>query len=81
MIIRKVQEQIYHYKLSRPCTVVVINDYHVSAIPAGVEGRYRCKDKKHFDEINQSETDVFEIIATYIKVVTKDRQLIITALR
>ena len=28
--------------------------------------------------MNQSKTDTFEIIATYINIVTKDRELVIT---
>ena len=32
---------ILSYKHSRPCTVGLINEYHVSVIPAGVEGRCR----------------------------------------
>ena len=30
--------------------------------------------------MNQSKTDAFEIIATHIKVVTKDREFILTVL-
>ena len=55
----------HDYKLNRLCTVGVINEYHVSAIPAGHKGTFRCKEKERFDDINQSKTDVFEIIATY----------------
>ena len=80
MIIIDVSEQFYHYKLSRTFTVVVIYKYHVSAIPAGVEGRCRCEEKEHFDEINQSKTDAFEIIANYIKIIKKDKELIIAVL-
>lgn len=55
----------HDYKLNRLCTVDAINEYHVSAIPAGLKGTCRCKKKELFDDINQSKTDVFEIIATY----------------
>ena len=67
----KKSERFYHYKLSRPCTVVVINEDHVSVIAAGVAGRFKCKEIERFDGKNQSKTDAFEIIATYIKVVRK----------
>ena len=80
MIIAKSRERFYHYKLSQPCTVVVINEYHVSTIAAGVAGRCKCKDNECADEMNQSKTYAFEIIATYIKVVTKDREFILTVL-
>ena len=72
MIIIQFQEQFYHYKTSRPCTVGVINEYHVSIILARVQWRCRCKDNERFDDINQSKIDGFEIVATYIKIVTKD---------
>ena len=80
MIIIKFQEQFYHYKTSRPCTVGVINEYHVSIIPAGTQRRFRFKDNERFDEINQSKTDQFKIIATYTKIVIKDKYLFITVL-
>ena len=72
MIIIKFQEHFYLYKTSRPCTVGVINEYDVSIILAGVQWRCRCKGNERFDEINQSKIDGFEIVATYIKIVTKD---------
>ena len=64
MIIAKSRERFYHYKLSQPCTVVVINEYHVSTIAAGVKGTCKCKENECFDEMNQSKTDAFGIIAT-----------------
>ena len=64
MIITKRREQFYHHKVSRSCTVVVINEHHVSAIAAGVEGTYKCKENECFDEMNQSKSDAFEVIAT-----------------
>ena len=64
MIIIESRERFYHYKLSRPCTVAVINEYHVSTIAADVEGTCKCKENECFDEMNQSKTDAFEIIVT-----------------
>ena len=64
MIIIKVSQQFYHYKLSPPGKVGAIHERHVFTILAGVKGRCRCKEKVCFDEINQSKTDAFEIIAT-----------------
>ena len=78
MIIIKIQERFYHSIFSKPCTVVVINEYHFWFIITGVKERCRCKQKECFDDMNQSKTDTFEIIATYINIVTKDRELVIT---
>ena len=67
MIIIKSLEQFCLYKLSRSVTVVVANEYYVSAIAAGAEGRCKCKEGQCFDEMNQSKTDAFEIIAKLLQ--------------
>ena len=68
VIVKKFQKRFYYYKLSQPCAISVINEYHVFAIPVGVVGGWRCREKDVFEEINNSKTDIFEIMATYKKL-------------
>ena len=65
-----VSEWFYHYKLSRPYTVVVINEYHGSAVPAGVKGRRKYKEE-NIDDISQSKTNAFEIMNVYFHIYYK----------
>ena len=62
--VKESQEWFYQCKLSRPSTVVIIKKYHVSTIAAAIKGRCKFKENECLDEMNQSETDAFEIIAT-----------------
>ena len=64
VIVKKFQKRFYYYKLSQPCAISVINEIEI----VGVVGGWRCREKDVFEEINNSKTDIFEIMATYKKL-------------
>ena len=69
VIVKKFQERFYYYKFSQPCAVGVINECHVFAIPVGIVGGCRCREKDVFEEINNSKKIyIFEIMPTYKKL-------------